>query len=395
MPSLKILKSCLSSRMYSVAAYGKMIGDTPRMEAYISALRQAVRPDSIVLDLGCGPGLFALLACRFEARRIYAVEPDDVIQLARETAIANGCSDRIEFLQHFSTQINLPEQVDVIVSDLRGVLPWFQQHLPSIVDARQRLLAPGGTLIPKRDMLWASVAEVPDHYAKIVDPWESNGCRLDLSAARRMVTNTWSKGRILPNQMLVEPVCWAELDYYNVEEPDIQANMDWMVVRPGTAHVLSVWFDSELIDGVCLCNRPGEPELIYGHALFPFSEPVEVVVGDRITVSLAANLVGEDYIWCWHTRIFAGDTKHIKADFKQSTLFGTPLSTEQLRKRAANFVPSLSEDGQIHALILQLMDGHTPLEEIAARVAERFPLELGDPEKALGKVGELSQRFSQ
>ncbi|HET6893347.1 MAG TPA: 50S ribosomal protein L11 methyltransferase [Pyrinomonadaceae bacterium] len=381
--------------MYSVAAYGKMIADTPRMEAYVSALRQAVRPGAIVLDLGCGPGLFALLACRFEARRIYAVEPDDVIQLARETASVNGCSDRIEFLQNFSTQISLPEQVDVIVSDLRGVLPWFQQHLPSICDARRRLLAPGGTLIPRRDTLWASVAEAPDHYAKIVDPWETNGWRLDLSAVRRVVTNTCSKGHILPDQMLVEPVCWAELDYYTVEEPDVQASIEWVVTRPGTAHVLSVWFDSELIEGVRLSNRPGEPELIYGNALFPFAEPVEVAAGDRIAINLAANLVGDDYVWRWHTRIFAADTKHIKADFKQSTFFGTPLSREQLHKRAANFVPSLNEDGQVHALILKLMDGQTTLEEIAARVSDRFPVRLGDREKALGKVGEVSQRFSQ
>lgn len=381
--------------MYSVAGYGKMIADAPRMEAYISALRQAVRPDSVVLDLGCGPGLFALLACRFKARRIYAVESDDVIQLARETAAANGCSDRIEFLQSFSTEIKLPEQVDVIVSDLRGVLPWYQQHLPSICDAKRRLLAPGGKLIPRRDMLWASVAEAPEYYAKIVDPWEANGWSFDLSSARKMVTNTWSKGRILPNQMLVEPVCWAELDYYNVEESDVQASSDWIVVRPGTAHVLSLWFDSELIEGVCLSNRPGEPELIYGNALFPFSQPVEVAEGDRITVNLAANLVGEDYVWRWHTRIFAGDTKNIKADFKQSTFFGTPLSAEQLHKRAADFVPSLSEDGQVHALVLQLIDGKTTIEEIAARVSKCFPLRLGDPKKALGKVGEVSQRFSQ
>lgn len=381
--------------MYSVAGYGKMIADAPRMEAYVSALRQVVRPDSIVLDLGCGLGLFALLACRFKARRIYAVEPDDVIQLARETAAANGCSDRIELLQNFSTQITLPEPVDVIVSDLRGVLPWFQQHLPSICDARRRLLAPGGILIPRRDMLWASVAEAPDYYAKIVDPWEGNCWRFDLSAARRVVTNTWSKGHILPNQMLVEPRCWAELDYYKVEESDVKANIDWTVMRPGTAHVLSVWFDSELIEGICLSNRPGEPELIYGNASFPLSRPVEVDLGDRIAVSLAANLVGEDYIWRWHTRIFTVETNHIKADFKQSTFFGALLSAEQLRKRAANFVPSLSEDGQVHALILQLMDGHTALEEIAARVSERFPLRLEDPEKALGKVGEVSQRFGQ
>jgi protein arginine N-methyltransferase 1 len=372
-----------------------MIADAPRMEAYGSALRQVVRPDSVVLDLGCGPGLFALLACRLGARRVYAVEPSDVIQLARETAAANSCSDRIVFLQDFSTQITLPEQADVIVSDLRGVLPWFQHHLPSISDAGRRLLAPGGILIPQRDTLWAAVVEAPDHYDKLVGPWEDNDCGFDLTAARKLVTNTWSKARVEPDQLLVEPVCWVEIDYYHLESPDIQAEIAGTATRRGTAHGLSVWFDSELTDGVRLSNRPGEPELIYGNALFPLSQPVEVTTGDRISVNLSANLVGDDYIWRWHTRIFSGDqTERLKADFKQSTFFGVPLSGAQLRKRAADFVPTLSEDGQVYALMLQLMDGQTPLEEIASRVSADFPAKHADSQKALSEVGDVSQRFS-
>src|ERR1044072_7086047 len=116
--------------MYSVHFYGQMIADTPRMEAYAMALRRAVKPDSVVMDLGCGPGVFALLACKFGARRVYAVEPNNVIGLAREAAAANGFADRIEFFESVSTEITLPERASIIISDLRGVLPWFQQHIP-------------------------------------------------------------------------------------------------------------------------------------------------------------------------------------------------------------------------------------------------------------------------
>ena len=138
--------------MYSLHFYGEMIANRPRVERYVEALRQAVKPDSVVLDLGCGQGLFALLACRFGARRVYAIEPDNVINIAREAAAANGFRDRIEFFQSVSTEVTLPEPATIIISDLRGVLPWFQKHIPSIVDARQRLLAPGGVLIPRRDI---------------------------------------------------------------------------------------------------------------------------------------------------------------------------------------------------------------------------------------------------
>src|SRR5688572_30586099 len=120
-----------------------MIADRVRMEAYQAALRRAVTPDSVVLDVGTGIGTFAILACRYGARRVFAVEPGDVVHLARRIAHDNGVADRIEFIQDVSTEITLPERADVMISDLRAVLPLFQQHIPSIGDARKRLLPPG------------------------------------------------------------------------------------------------------------------------------------------------------------------------------------------------------------------------------------------------------------
>src|SRR5690349_10496031 len=109
--------------MYSLYSYGTMIGSSPRTEAYTEALRHAVRPGSVVVDLGTGTGIWALLACRFGARKVYAIEHSDVIEVARETAGINGLSDRIEFIQELSTRITLPEPADVLVSDVRGGLP--------------------------------------------------------------------------------------------------------------------------------------------------------------------------------------------------------------------------------------------------------------------------------
>lgn len=301
-----------------------MIADAPRMDAYATALRQTVKSDSVVMDLGCGPGVFALLACKLGARRVYAVEPENVIGLAREAAVANRFADRIQFFEKLSTEITLDEPATIIVSDLRGVLPWFQQHIPSIIDARERLLARGGTLISRRDILWAAVVGAADQYEELVRPWE-NRFDLDLSAGTRLITNTWRKTRIQPEQMLTEPVCWTMIDYHEVDSPDVQAEISWRAARNGTAHGVAVWFDSELIDGVGFSNHPSQPELIYGNGFFPFSEPVEVMENDRITLRLAAKMVGDDYVWRW-------DTDFPKTSFKQSTFFGVPLSLERVRK---------------------------------------------------------------
>jgi protein arginine N-methyltransferase 1 len=388
---------CFAIRnMYSIFAYCTMIADRVRMEAYTQALRQSITPDTVVLDIGTGTGIFALLACQFGARRVYAIEPDDAIQAGRDIARANGYADRIEFIQDVSTQVELPERAGVVISDMRGILPLLQQHIPSIVDARQRLLVPGGKLIAERDTCWAAVVEAPELYRRHTVPWDDNDYGLDMDAVRRILINTWRKGRVTPEQLLVEPQCWATLDYATVESPDLRGEATWTVTRAGTAHGLIVWFDSILAEGISMTNAPGAPELIYGSAFFPWTQPVALAVGDTVSVVLGADLIGEDYIWRWDTQVLdQGQTAHVKAGFNQTTFYGAPVALAQLHKRAASHVPSLSEDGQIDQLILALMERGTSLGETARQVLERFPRRFTTWEEALTRVGDLSEKYNR
>jgi protein arginine N-methyltransferase 1 len=381
--------------MYSVAGFGSMIADEVRMSAYERALRGAVRPGSVVLDIGTGTGIFALLACQLGARRVYAVEPDHAIEVAREIAAANGYLDRIEFIQDLSTRITLPERADVIVSDIRGVLPLFQHHIPAIIDARRRLLAPGGTLIPQCDVVQVAVVEAPEKYGRHVGPWDSRPYGLDMRAARQIVSNTWRRERFAPEQLVLEPQTWATLDYRTVENPNVGGELTWTAARTGIGHGLLVWFDSSLAEDAGFSNAPTAPELIYGGAFFPWSTPVSIAVGDSVTVALRANLVGEDYIWSWETVVRdQAQPAREKASFKQSTFFGAPLSPARLLKQAASYVPRLNEDGQIDQWILALMANEMPLGEIAGRALERFPAHFADSQEALTRVGALAQRYS-
>ena len=42
------------------------------------------------------------------------------------------------------------------------MLPFFGQHIPAIIDARDRFLAPGGVLIAQQDHLRAAIIEAPE-----------------------------------------------------------------------------------------------------------------------------------------------------------------------------------------------------------------------------------------
>ena len=102
---------------YDLAGYGKMIQDRIRTSAYQQALARAMKPGDVVVDLGAGTGLFTLHACRLGAKLVHAIEPNPIIQVAREIVQANGFSDRVVFHQAMSFDVELPQPANVVVTD--------------------------------------------------------------------------------------------------------------------------------------------------------------------------------------------------------------------------------------------------------------------------------------
>jgi protein arginine N-methyltransferase 1 len=383
--------------MYSITDYGAMIADRVRVSAYAEALRRAITPDSVVIDLGTGTGIFALLACRLGARRVYAIEPDDAIQVAKEIAAANGVADRIDFYQALSTAVTPPERADVIVSDIGGVVPWFQSHLRSIADARRRLLAPGGVLIPQQDAVWAAVVEAADLYARLAAPWDDSGFDFDMDPARRLAVNTFKQAGVTAEQLLTEPRRWATIDYGTLEDPNVHARVRSTIARAGLGHGIAMGLDRTLSEGIRLCNVPGAQdalgrESIYSPLFFPWPAPVQLAPGDEVELELRATLVGDEYVWCWNTSIVDPATAPApKARFAQSTLHGTPVSPATLRKAAASYRPALTEHGRMTRFVLDAMNEGIPLGEIATRLATEFSTShLRDP---LSYVAALARQY--
>jgi type I protein arginine methyltransferase len=380
---------------YSIASHGDMIADRLRMNAYVDALRQSITPNSVVLDIGAGVGIFSLLACRFGARQVYAVEPDDSIFIARDIASANGYKGRIQFIQDLSTKISLPERADVIVSDIRGTLPMFQHHIESIVDARSRHMARGGILIPARDTINTALAECPDIYNSIISPWEEGYESVQLSAGRHYVINDMRKVRLSSEHLLSSPQEVITWDYATVTDPDVHRELSLPVSRTGTLHGILFWFDAFIAKDAGYSNAPGLPGLVYGQLLFPLDQPVNVVAGDRVSVDFHAKLVTNDYRWSWETIVLdQGSHQNIKAHFRQSTTLNQPAPLQTLMHRPQSVTPILDKHGVMEYFVLSQMDGHTTIQEIAQRLLEQFPNQVASQQEALQRVGELSQSFS-
>jgi precorrin-6B methylase 2 len=380
---------------YTIHDHGDMTTDRKRTDAYAQALRARVTCDSVVLDIGAGTGMMTLLACQAGARKVYAIESDGIIQVAREIVAANGYGDRVELIQALSTEVTLPEKVDVIVADIHGVLPFYCGSLTSILDARDRFLKPRGVLIPAKDTVWVSVVTAPGSYKRIVQPWEDK--EFDYSAARRRAVNYWRQIQATPAARVVEPQMWVTLDYGTLKSPNAIGSTRWTVNDVCEAHGFCMWFDCETAPGFIFSNSPGTcKDSVYQQAFFPWPEPCQLEPGDEITIEIRADLVGEDYIWTWNTDIRQRESQALtKATFRQSRFLSAAISTDWLRKSAASFVPVPNHEARIDKMILDLLFTGIGLEEIARRVSEHFPDRFPQWQKALTRVGDLSMRYSQ
>lgn len=351
--------------MYSLADHAAMVADDKRVGAYLRALEQTVTPGCVVADIGTGLGLFALFAARLGAGRVYAIEPDRSIHLAEKIARQNGLDKRIRFIKDISTAVSPERRADIVVSDLHGVLPLFENHLHTIIDARERLLVPGGHLIPMEDHIYVAPVQAKAHHAAIAGPWEQAPLGLDLSAARNQALNVWHRHRPGDVNPLAPGELWTALDYRSVEAQDVNGECHWHIRRAGTLHGFSVWFESQLTDHVRLCNGPENPELVYGAAFFPLMRGVDVSEGDRVQLNLRADFVAGDYVWRWETEIRPGANEKDNIGFKQSSFFGAPLSLKSLKKSATDHCPGLKPQGRAALSVLNALEQGRSFEEIS------------------------------
>lgn len=385
--------------MYDLTDYAEMIADRVRMDAYALALKAATKPDSVVLDIGTGPGMHALLAAKFGARKVYAIEPNDAVHLARQVAQVNGFGDRIEFIQDLSTRVTLPERVDVIVSDIRGSLPMYGSHIPTVIDARTRHLREGGKLIPYQDVMYAALVDSSRAYRGVIRAWD-HPYALSMKPIKQIVLNTWSDEvayDLRQRHLLTKPHHWATLKYETIDDPDVgSSSIVLEATRDGKAYGWLVWFDTELSPGIGFANGPDVDRIseVYGRGFFPLLEPVSVRKGDVINLSMHANLQGEEYEWRWHTCILEGDDKDaIKADFDQSTTIAKMSEDKLILPYISLEKPGIGRDGEIALYILQRMDGHISIDSIGHQVHKVFSQRFSDRQEAILFVHQIAKQF--
>jgi len=88
-----------------------MVNDLQRNDAYRDALRKLVKPNDVVLEIGCGSGILSMLAARCNPKKVYAIEAStDFATIANENLKKNGLSEKVQIIPEMSTNVYIKKK---------------------------------------------------------------------------------------------------------------------------------------------------------------------------------------------------------------------------------------------------------------------------------------------
>eukprot|EP00916_Digyalum_oweni_P009220 GHVL01015568.1.p1 GENE.GHVL01015568.1~~GHVL01015568.1.p1 ORF type:complete len:586 (+),score=113.68 GHVL01015568.1:44-1759(+) len=146
--------------------YGKllnqanMLQDNVRTSTYRAAILEnaAGFRNKTVMDIGAGSGILSFFCAQAGAAKIYAVEASKVADVIPILSDANPwIGKRIQTVHKILediTSAEIPEKVDILVSEPIGTFLFNERMIESFLDARDRFLKPDGYMYPNKCVLF-------------------------------------------------------------------------------------------------------------------------------------------------------------------------------------------------------------------------------------------------
>lgn len=231
------------------AASGQILGDDARYDA---AIRAAIKPGAIVLDIGTGSGLLAMMAARAGAAHVYACEAEPLIaQKAREIVSANGLSRRITVIGKSSLDVrvgeDLPVRADVMLSEIVDVELLGEGIAGTLDHALAELVADGARVIPRAGAVHAMMVESE---AMLRQDRVDGVMGFDLSGFNEFSRfNRFTADiRRFPHEALSAPVELFRFDFTRRGIRPETRRIEFQAERAGVCHAFVSWFELVLDD---------------------------------------------------------------------------------------------------------------------------------------------------
>lgn len=353
--------------VYDELMYYSMSTDFVRNSRYEAAIKQLVE-GKVVVEIGTGQDLaLARMCVAAGARKVYAIES---IESAYRAAVALknslGFSNEIEVIHGFSTDIDLPEQADICLSEIIGTIGGSEGVAPILDDAR-RFLKTDGVMIPERCVTKIAAVQLPDDvvnspafsdltgtYAAKV--FEEVGCEFDV----RVCLSNLPKQNLLSDSDIFE-----DLDFLFDSPKEFSTEITLNIKKAGRLDGFLLWINLHVAADLVIDS--GSEKSNWLPVYFPaFENGIKVVPGDVINAKgygkVSDNGINPDYgikgelvRSSGETVEFSFDSYHHKPVLKQTPFYqklfsprsstnGGPahskVSSSELREYLAGYLPN-------------------------------------------------------
>jgi protein arginine N-methyltransferase 1 len=342
------------------------LADRIKIEKYRKTIEQLVRPEHVVLDLGCGTGVLGLMALRAGARKVLFVEEKSVIEVARRAVAEAGFSDQAEFFRANSLELSLPQKVDLIVCDHVGYFGFDYEIFAVLADAKRRFLKPGGMIVPASiDVMLAPVQS--DSCRNLIEQWHDGTVPEDFGWLGRIAANRKHGVEIVPEDLLAESATLATLEM-GAEAPGyLSWNAEFVCTKKGKLDGVVGWFHCRLTDSELMTNAPGVADrLDRPQAFLPLESPVHVSEGELVRITVMARHL--DNVIGWVVELPGSGLQ-----FSQSTFNGLLVDQEALARARPDRIAKLNDRGRARQIVLSYCDGRRTIEQVQTLVERDHP----------------------
>ncbi|HEU4452938.1 MAG TPA: amino acid adenylation domain-containing protein, partial [Longimicrobium sp.] len=354
--------------VYDDLLYGAMADDHRRNAGYRAALAR-VMPGGVALDAGTGAQVVLARMCvEAGARRVYAVEAMEAsYHAAVERVRELGLQDTIVVIHGDVREVELPEQVDVVVSELLGCIAGSEGAV-AILDGVRRWLRPGGAMVPRLVETHVAAVRVPDalHAAPSLDPLGARYAE-DVFAAVGHRDELRLCVRNFPrDHFLSAPALCEALDFSLPGEPVFRREVELAVTAGGRLDGLLFWIRLHAGDECAVDSL--EEACSWLPMLFPVWYPgLAVEAGDVVRAVFsgapAENGSHPDYrvdgrVEHADGRVtpFAYEAPHVRPPAAPSAFHRRLMEGGEVRERAA--LPRRVDAGALRAFLRERLPEH-------------------------------------
>ena len=268
--------------------YIRAINDPHRNASYRCALQALVTPKTLVLEIGTGSGLFAMLAARAGARHVYTCEKDPhVAAIARANIARNGLADRITLFEchHEDLRIgeHLPLRADLLLHEFVSAYFLVAKIGTMLNRLRADLLTPEALILPHR--FAATGMLVGDQWPLELIRVQATVEGLDVSGINLLAAAEVSlRGPVAIELPLSAPLMLAEFNLMSGGGPANRSHtIKFVATADGAATGILQWVQHGFPDGSAYENRP-DLACNWWPNFRPFQSPVPLAAGDTLTV---------------------------------------------------------------------------------------------------------------